>query len=61
MLEVDGSLPLDLPSIIPGCGFDVVVVEKRVVGLDRVRGRLAANECPIVGGKRGLAAGTRQA
>lgn len=61
MLEVDGSLPLDLPSIIPGCGFGVVVVAKRMVGLDRVGGRLAANECPMVGGKRGLAAGTRQA
>ena len=61
MLEVEGLLPLRLPSIIPGCGSGTMVVEKRVVGLDGVVGRLAANEWSMVGGKRGLAAGTRQA
>lgn len=49
MLEVEGLLPLHLPSIIPGCGSGILVVEKRGGG-DKCSGGEACRQRVADGG-----------
>lgn len=51
MLEVEGLLPLHLPSIIPGCGSGSLVGEKRVVGTGRSGGEACRQRVADGGGK----------